>query len=80
LLIDILNNRLDFYNSILLGCLLLPLLVIVEFISYLERAISLGLCLAANIISGHLLLSILSSLTYNIMSSGIIFFWIGMLP
>src|SRR5690349_17359096 len=59
---------------------LLPLLVIIEFISYLARNVSLGLRLAANILSGHMLLNILSGFTYNIMSSGIIFFILGLLP
>ena len=64
------------------GCplALLPLLVIIEFISYLARNVSLGLRLAANILSGHMLLSILSGFTYNIMTSGIIFFILGLLP
>jgi len=64
------------------GCplVLLPLLVIIEFISYLARNISLGLRLGANILSGHMLLSILSGFTYNIMTSGIIFFFIGLIP
>lgn len=59
---------------------LLPLLVLIEFISYLSRAVSLGLRLAANIVSGHLLLAILSGFTFNIMSSGFIFFILGLLP
>lgn len=59
---------------------LLPLLVLIEFISYLARNISLGLRLAANVTAGHLLLSILSGFTYNIMSSGFIFFFVGLLP
>jgi F-type H+-transporting ATPase subunit a len=59
---------------------LLPLLVLIEFISYLARAVSLGLRLAANIVAGHLLLTILSGFTYNIMSSGILFFIVGLLP
>jgi len=59
---------------------LLPLLVLIEFISYLARNVSLGLRLAANILSGHMLLNILSGFTYNIMSSGIIFFLLGVLP
>jgi F-type H+-transporting ATPase subunit a len=59
---------------------LLPLLVLIEFISYLSRNISLGLRLAANILSGHMLLAILSGFTYNIMSSGFIFFFAGLLP
>src|ERR1700741_3582074 len=64
------------------GCplALLPLLVLIEFIAYLARNVSLGLRLAANIVSGHMLLAILSSFTYNIMTSGIIFFFVGLLP
>jgi F-type H+-transporting ATPase subunit a len=64
------------------GCPLgmLPLLVIIEFISYLTRNISLGLRLAANILSGHMLLNILSGFTYNIMTSGFIFFLLGIIP
>ena len=59
---------------------LLPLLVLIEFISYLARNVSLGLRLAANILSGHMLLNILSGFTYNIMNSGVIFFLLGLLP
>lgn len=59
---------------------LLPLLVLIEFISYLARNVSLGLRLAANILSGHMLLNILSGFTFNIMNSGIIFFFLGLLP
>ena len=64
------------------GCplALLPLLVLIEFISYLSRNVSLGLRLAANILSGHMLLSILSGFTYNIMTSGIVFFFLGLVP
>ena len=64
------------------GCplALLPLLVLIEFISYLARNISLGLRLAANILSGHMLLNILSGFTYNIMSSGFLFFFVGLIP
>jgi len=59
---------------------LLPLLVLIEFISYLARNISLGLRLAANILSGHMLLNILSGFTYNIMNTGFIYFFFGLLP
>jgi len=59
---------------------LLPLLVLIEFISYLSRSVSLGLRLAANILSGHMLLNILSGFTYNIMSKGFLFFILGLLP
>ena len=64
------------------GCplALLPLLVLIEFVSYLSRNVSLGLRLAANILSGHMLLSILSGFTYNIMTNGFIFFFQGLIP
>ena len=59
---------------------LLPLLVLIEFISYLSRNVSLGLRLGANILSGHMLLNILAGFTYNIMSTGFIYFFLGLLP
>lgn len=59
---------------------LLPLLVIIEFISYLSRNVSLGLRLGANILSGHMLLNILAGFTYNIMTSGFVFFFLGLIP
>ena len=64
------------------GCplALLPLLVLIEFISYLARNISLGLRLAANILSGHMLLNIIGGFAYNIMTSGFIFFFLGLIP
>jgi len=73
------------YFSILVpsGCplLLLPLLVLIEFISYLARNISLGLRLAANIFSGHMLLNILSGFTFNILTyGGILPLIFGLLP
>jgi F-type H+-transporting ATPase subunit a len=64
------------------GCplALLPLLVLIEFISYLARNISLGLRLSANILSGHMLLNILSGFTYNIMNTGFIYFFLALFP
>jgi F-type H+-transporting ATPase subunit a len=59
---------------------LLPLLIVIEFISYLTRNVSLGLRLAANVFSGHMLLNILSGFTYNIMNSGFIYFFLAFLP
>jgi F-type H+-transporting ATPase subunit a len=59
---------------------LLPLLVLIEFISYLARNVSLGLRLAANVLSGHMLLNILGGFTYNIMSNGVVYFFLGLLP
>lgn len=59
---------------------LLPLLVCIELISYLCRPLSLGLRLGANICAGHLLLHILSTFTYQIMASGVVYFIAGLLP
>ena len=59
---------------------LLPLLVLIEFISYIARNVSLGLRLAANVLSGHMLLNILSGFSYNIMSNGFIQLLIGLIP
>lgn len=59
---------------------LVPLLVLIEFISYLARNVSLGLRLSANILSGHMLLNILAGFCYNIITSGFIFLFIGLIP
>jgi F-type H+-transporting ATPase subunit a len=77
------KHGLEFFSLLVpSGCPLglLPLLVLIEFISYLARNISLGLRLAANILSGHMLLNILAGFTYNIMTSGFIFFFLGLIP
>jgi F-type H+-transporting ATPase subunit a len=77
------KHGLEFFSLLVpAGCpiALLPLLVLIEFISYLARNVSLGLRLAANILSGHMLLHILAGFTYNIMTSGIIFFFLGLIP
>lgn len=77
------KHGLEFFSLLVpAGCpgALLPLLVLIEFISYLARNISLGLRLAANILSGHMLLNILAGFTYNIMTSGFIFFFLGLIP
>ena len=77
------KHGLEFFSLLVpSGCplALLPLLVLIEFISYLARNISLGLRLAANILSGHMLLNILAGFTYNIMTSGFIFFFLGLIP
>ena len=76
-------HKLSFFSLFVpAGCPLglLPLLVLIEFISYLARNVSLGLRLAANILSGHMLLNILSEFTYNIMDTSFIYFFIGIIP
>lgn len=59
---------------------LVPVLVLIETLSYSSRAISLGLRLSANILSGHLLMLILGSLIFNLMGTSIIGFVGGFVP
>ena len=82
-LLGFMKHGLKFFSLFVpAGCPLglLPLLVLIEFISYLARNISLGLRLAANILSGHMLLNILSGFAYNIMTSSFIFLFLGLIP
>ena len=77
------KHGLEFFSLFVpAGCplALLPLLVLIEFISYLSRNVSLGLRLSANILSGHMLLNILAGFCYNIMTSGFFFFFLGLIP
>ena len=59
---------------------LVPLLVLIELISYLARAVSLGVRLAANVIAGHILLKILSTFIFTFIKQSLLFFIIGLLP
>ena len=45
---------------------LVPVLVLIEVISYLARALSLGLRICANMLAGHMLLSILASFLFTL--------------
>ncbi len=49
---------------------LVPLLVVIETVSYVARAISLGVRLSANLIAGHILLKIIATFTLAIFMSG----------
>ncbi len=76
-------HKLKFFSLLVpSGCplALLPLLVLIEFISYLARNVSLGLRLAANILSGHMLLNILAGFTYNIAKTNYIYLIVSLLP
>lgn len=59
---------------------LVPVLVLIETLSYSSRAISLGLRLSANVLSGHLLMLILGTLIFNLMGSSILGFIGGFIP
>lgn len=59
---------------------MVPLLVLIELISYLARAFSLGVRLFANMVAGHTLLKILSGMLWPILTSGIVMFFVSLLP
>ena len=60
--------------------ILVPVLVLIELLSYAARAFSLGLRLGANIIAGHLLLAILANLIFTLISISYLTFLFGILP
>ena len=59
---------------------LVPLLVLIEMVSYLARAFSLGIRLFANVVAGHTLMKILATFLYQMFSAGIIMFVLTLIP
>ena len=59
---------------------LVPLIVLIEVVSYFARAVSLGVRLFANLTAGHTLLKILSTFLYKLFSSSVIIAVITLIP
>jgi F-type H+-transporting ATPase subunit a len=59
---------------------LVPLLVLIELVSYGARAGSLGIRLFANIVAGHTLLKILSTFLYKLFSGSLIVAVLTLIP
>ena len=59
---------------------LVPLLCLIETVSYISRAFSLGIRLFANICAGHTLLKILSTFLFQMFSAGIILAIFTLIP
>jgi F-type H+-transporting ATPase subunit a len=59
---------------------LVPLLVLIETVSYLARALSLGIRLFANLVAGHTLLKIISTFLYGMFNTGLIVAIFTMIP
>jgi F-type H+-transporting ATPase subunit a len=51
---------------------LVPLLVLIESVSYLARAFSLGIRLSANMLAGHILLHLISSFSWKFITGSLI--------
>jgi len=59
---------------------LVPLLVLIESISYLARAVSLGVRLCANMIAGKILAYIIASGIYSLLSKGLFITVLSLIP
>jgi F-type H+-transporting ATPase subunit a len=59
---------------------LVPLLVLIEMVSYVARAGSLGIRLFANVVAGHTLMKILSTFLYQMFGSSLIIGILTLIP
>ena len=59
---------------------LVPLLVLIEVVSYLARAFSLGIRLFANLVAGHTLMKILATFLYQMFTSSLIIAVFTLIP
>nr|YP_010596880.1 ATP synthase F0 subunit 6 [Cliona patera]WAK85274.1 ATP synthase F0 subunit 6 [Cliona patera]WAK85288.1 ATP synthase F0 subunit 6 [Cliona patera]WAK85302.1 ATP synthase F0 subunit 6 [Cliona patera]WAK85316.1 ATP synthase F0 subunit 6 [Cliona patera]WAK85330.1 ATP synthase F0 subunit 6 [Cliona patera] len=74
ILLGFVKFKLNFLSMLMPGGVplgLAPFLVVIETLSFLVRAISLGVRLAANISAGHLLFGIISGFAFTMLSSGL---------
>lgn len=74
-LLGFVTFKINFLSILMPGgvpLILAPFLVLIETLSYMIRAISLGVRLAANISAGHLLFAILSGFAFSMLSNGLI--------
>ncbi|EKM74198.1 hypothetical protein AGABI1DRAFT_17081, partial [Agaricus bisporus var. burnettii JB137-S8] len=82
-IIGLYTHKLHFFSLFVpAGCplALVPLLVLIETVSYLARAVSLGVRLFANIVSGHTLLKIISTYLYKLFTGNLIVAVIALIP
>jgi F-type H+-transporting ATPase subunit a len=59
---------------------LVPMLVLIEVVSYLARAVSLGVRLAANMIAGHMLLAILATFLSGLFTTSLVIATVTLVP
>jgi F-type H+-transporting ATPase subunit a len=76
-------NKLHFFSYFIPSgtpLALVPLLVLIELISYMARAFSLGIRLFANMVAGHTLLKILATFLSQMFSSSVLIFFVTLIP
>jgi ATP synthase subunit 6 len=74
------EQKLHFLNLFIprdVSKIMVPLLVVIEVVSYISRAFSLAIRLFANLMSGHTLLNILSTFVLKLLKKNFLF---GILP
>ena len=59
---------------------IIPLLILIEYVSYFSRILSLSIRLFANMMAGHILMKILIGFVWSIFSSGSIWLILSFLP
>lgn len=59
---------------------LLPLIVLIEFISFLSRPLSLAIRLFANMLAGHIILKVFAGFVISLLGAGAIFKGLAILP
>ncbi len=81
--IGVCYNKKSFFSLFLpegVPLLIIPFLILIEYISYISRIFSLAIRLFANMLSGHILLKILISFVWAIVSSNIVHWFWNILP
>lgn len=71
--LGLVNHKIEYFSMFMPNgapLALGPFLVIIEIVSHFNKALSLGLRLAANITAGHLLFAILSSFAWQMITAG----------
>lgn len=82
-IIGVCYHQLNFFMLFLpegVPVVLVPLLILIEYVSYLCRVVSLAVRLFANMMSGHILLKILIGFGWSILSSCTIYAIFAILP
>ncbi|MEZ5929615.1 MAG: F0F1 ATP synthase subunit A [Parvularculaceae bacterium] len=59
---------------------LLPLIVLIEFVSFLSRPLSLAIRLFANMLAGHIILKVFAGFIISLLGAGVAFGWISIFP
>jgi|SaaInlV_200m_DNA_6_1039755.scaffolds.fasta_scaffold00098_36 ATP synthase subunit 6 len=82
-LIGLVRHKVHFFSFFMppgVSIVAAPFLVLIELVSYLARAVSLGVRLFANMMSGHTLVKILAGFGWTMLTSGGFFMLLSIFP